>query len=196
MAVLRRPAPPSRSRALAASLACGLAVALAAACFVNVSGGRNNLRSPFDADGRDASAVVRHVGRNWKHGQGGVRKGSNIVSTSGFAGRTKKQKKKPDEKQEEPDRHTSSPVMYNGKEVAQLNGTLSEYKVDIWSGAHPVWQGKKGKVLLDASSVVKFQQRFGHLSDVYGTAGLEQLKQNEKLKKEIEERKKQGLKLY
>merc|ERR1711941_165372 len=104
------------------------------------------------------------------------------MGTSAQFGRAKKAKKtKPDEKQEEPERHTASPVMYNGKEVAQLNGTLSEYKVDIWSGAHPVWQGKKGKVLLDASSVVKFQQRFGHLSDVYGTAGLDQLKQNEKL---------------
>eukprot|EP00929_Paragymnodinium_shiwhaense_P093642 TRINITY_DN5385_c0_g1_i1.p2 TRINITY_DN5385_c0_g1~~TRINITY_DN5385_c0_g1_i1.p2 ORF type:complete len:120 (+),score=40.71 TRINITY_DN5385_c0_g1_i1:199-558(+) len=118
-------AAAARSRSqLPVALALALALVFAAcACFVNIAG-REQPR-------RDVSAVVRHVGRNWKHGQGGVRKGSNVVSTSGFAGRTKKQKKKPDEKQEEPDRHTASPVMYNGKEVAQLNGTLSEDKVDI-----------------------------------------------------------------
>mmetsp|Transcript_1283 Transcript_1283/g.2637 ORF Transcript_1283/g.2637 Transcript_1283/m.2637 type:complete len:207 (-) Transcript_1283:78-698(-) len=87
-------------------------------------------------------------------------------------------------------------IIYNNKVVGELNGTLTEYKVDIWSGAHPIWQGKKGKVLLDASSVTKFQEKFGAMADIFGDTGMEQLKMNEQLKKEQEENARMGLKVY
>merc|ERR1712046_92581 len=97
---------------------------------------------------------------------------------------------------ERPKRFESSPVYYKGEQVATLNGTMSEFKVDIWSGAHPAWQGKKGKVLLDNSALTKFQEKFGVAADVYGEQGMEQVKANEELKKKQEEMVAQGLKVY
>lgn len=90
----------------------------------------------------------------------------------------------------------TGPVLYQGKPVANLNGTLPEWKVDIWSGAHPVWQGKFSKVSLDTSSLTTFQTKFGALSDIFGEAGLDKLEENERMKAEMEARKKQGLKVY
>mmetsp|Transcript_313 Transcript_313/g.867 ORF Transcript_313/g.867 Transcript_313/m.867 type:complete len:217 (+) Transcript_313:111-761(+) len=92
-----------------------------------------------------------------------------------------------------PDYHQGAPVMYQGKQVAALNGTMTEYSVDIWSGAHPIWQGKKGKVMLDTGSLTRFQEKFSAMSDIYGEQGLEQLRMNEKLKKEQEARRKAGI---
>eukprot|EP00440_Ansanella_granifera_P045063 gb/GFBE01048835.1/.p1 GENE.gb/GFBE01048835.1/~~gb/GFBE01048835.1/.p1 ORF type:complete len:127 (+),score=60.95 gb/GFBE01048835.1/:1-381(+) len=111
----------------------------------------------------------------------------------------RKKKKGGGAQQEEkimPTIHTASPVIYNGEQVGILNGTLSEYKVDIWSGAHPVWQGKKGKVILDGSALTKFQEKFGDCSDIYGDIGLEQVKANEELKRKQKEMEAAGLKVY
>merc|ERR1712224_495644 len=50
------------------------------------------------------------------------------------------------------------PIMYKGKEVAQVNGTIPEYRVEIWAGSHPAWQGKKARVIIDDSSCVSFRK--------------------------------------
>jgi len=137
--------------------------------------------------------VVREVGRSWKNPK------KNFAAQQGpqsFGGKKKKGEEKKPVDTTPPPIHRDSPVIYNGKVVANLNGTISEYKVDIWSGAHPIWQGKKGKVLLDASSVTKFQEKWGAASDIYGEAGLDQLKANEEKKKELAARKAAGFKVY
>mmetsp|Transcript_28791 Transcript_28791/g.79336 ORF Transcript_28791/g.79336 Transcript_28791/m.79336 type:complete len:225 (+) Transcript_28791:147-821(+) len=161
--------------------------------FVAPGGGAHLRASP-----RDSSAVIREYGRGWREGQQVARKGARGGAALTMGGGKKKKKKGETVKEEKilPKIHRMSPVIYNGKKVAELNGTISEYKVDIWSGAHPIWQGKKGKVMLDASSVTKFQERFQSMSDIFGDIGIEQLKNNERVKKEMEERKKAGLKVY
>merc|ERR1719272_2627517 len=74
------------------------------------------------------------------------------------------------------------PIMYKGKEVAQVNGTIPEYRVEIWSGAHPAWQGKNARVSIDDTSCVKFQEKFGDLSDIFGAEGKEKVDENRKLR--------------
>merc|ERR1712039_896861 len=115
--------------------------------------------------------------------------GGGVVKPASFGGGKGQQVQKAEDiDSTPPEIHESVPVIFNGKEVARLNGTIKEYKVDIWSGAHPVWQGKKGKVMLDAGSAVKFQEKMGQFSDVFGSFGMDHLKKNEELKKEMERR--------
>lgn len=150
---------------------------------------------------RAASAIIRLGGRDWnadgtrKNSGGGVPDAAALAAAQAAKANAKKSTGGDGKVDRTPPHiYKGAPVIFNGKEVARVNGTLAEYKVDIWSGAHPVWQGKKAKVLLDAGSVTKFQERFQGMSDLFGTAGLEQLKKNEQIKKEQEERKKAGLK--
>ncbi|CAE7666080.1 TBC1D2 [Symbiodinium sp. CCMP2456] len=144
------------------------------------------------------SLVAREGGRDWHAGN--VMKKIDFKAAAAQAqARKKKKGEKGDGKKEvieRPKRFESSPVYYKGEQVATLNGTMSEFKVDIWSGAHPAWQGKKGKVLLDNSALTKFQEKFGMAADVYGEQGMEQVKANEELKKKQEEMAAQGLKVY
>mmetsp|Transcript_68520 Transcript_68520/g.203851 ORF Transcript_68520/g.203851 Transcript_68520/m.203851 type:complete len:211 (+) Transcript_68520:58-690(+) len=142
--------------------------------------------------------AARAAGRDWKPGNVAKKQDFRAAAAKAAAagGKKKKGGAKQEVVKEQPKIYRQSPIIYNGKQVATINGTIAEYKVDIWSGAHPIWQGKKGKVLLDASSVTKFQERFGFAAEVFGTTGLEQLEMNKKLKKEQEEREKLGLKAY
>merc|ERR1712039_777904 len=123
--------------------------------------------------------------------------GGGVVKPASFGGGKGQQVQKAEDiDSTPPEIHESVPVIFNGKEVARLNGTIKEYKVDIWSGAHPVWQGKKGKVMLDAGSCVKFQEKFGFATDVFGDTGMDQLQKNKELKEEMEKRKAEGLQSY
>mmetsp|Transcript_6102 Transcript_6102/g.13538 ORF Transcript_6102/g.13538 Transcript_6102/m.13538 type:complete len:213 (+) Transcript_6102:121-759(+) len=127
---------------------------------------------------------------------GGPPPGKKGKATPFMAGAPDKKKQNAGKKvdfSEAPDYHQGVPVMYQGKKVAAINGTMKEYAVDIWSGAHPIWQGKKGKVMLDTGAVTRFQEKFSMMSDTYGEQGLDQLRLNEKLKKEQEERRKAGI---
>ena len=145
---------------------------------------------------RADSLVIRQGGRDYKDGVKRGRGGGRPEGISSPFGRPGKAKKGEVIKIEPPKVFQSSPVIYNGKEVARVNGTLEEYKVDIWSGAHPLWQGKKSKVLLDVGSVTKFQEKFSSMADIFGDAGLDVLRKNQELKKEQEARKAAGLKSY
>eukprot|EP00933_Yihiella_yeosuensis_P035586 TRINITY_DN29174_c0_g4_i1.p1 TRINITY_DN29174_c0_g4~~TRINITY_DN29174_c0_g4_i1.p1 ORF type:complete len:195 (+),score=46.72 TRINITY_DN29174_c0_g4_i1:44-628(+) len=146
---------------------------------------------------RSQSLVARRGGRDWNSGSTAKKIDFKAAAAAaGAKGSKKKGKDKGPEEKIEPVVHTGSPVIYGGKEVLQINGTLKEYKVDIWSGAHPIWQGKKGKVLLDASALTRFQEKFGGVADIYGDTGLEQVKANQELKKEMEKRKAEGLSVY
>mmetsp|Transcript_45640 Transcript_45640/g.105950 ORF Transcript_45640/g.105950 Transcript_45640/m.105950 type:complete len:214 (+) Transcript_45640:82-723(+) len=151
----------------------------------------------FVASSYPAAASERLLIARQAKGQsgGGPPKGKGKGATPFMAGviDKKAQKAKKDAFLEPPDYHQGAPVMYQGKQVAALNGTMTEYSVDIWSGAHPIWQGKKGKVMLDTGSLTRFQEKFQSMSDIYGEQGLEQLRMNEKLKKEQEERRKAGI---
>mmetsp|Transcript_17215 Transcript_17215/g.14000 ORF Transcript_17215/g.14000 Transcript_17215/m.14000 type:complete len:191 (-) Transcript_17215:138-710(-) len=145
--------------------------------------------------------VARQGGRDWKAGNvqkrvdpGMGRPKKGLGAPVNFAKAAKAGKDSP--KIEPPEIKREVPLVFNGKQVGSLNGTLDMYKVDIWAGAHPVWQGKKGKVVLDASSLTKFQEKFGAGADYFGDLGMDQLKENQRLKEELEERKKKGLKVY
>eukprot|EP00418_Pyrodinium_bahamense_P019198 CAMPEP_0179126522 /NCGR_PEP_ID=MMETSP0796-20121207/59893_1 /TAXON_ID=73915 /ORGANISM="Pyrodinium bahamense, Strain pbaha01" /LENGTH=204 /DNA_ID=CAMNT_0020825275 /DNA_START=82 /DNA_END=696 /DNA_ORIENTATION=+ len=140
--------------------------------------------------------VAVQAGRDWKAGNVPKKQDFRAMAAKGGGGKKKKGQGSKVVDKTPPKIYTESKVVYNGEVVGTLNGTMAEYKVDIWSGAHPIWQGKKGKVLLDASSVTKFQEKFGVMADVFGDAGLEQLEMNKKLKKEQEEREKMGLKTF
>lgn len=139
-------------------------------------------------------AVAMQAGRGW--GPGNVKKIKKGGAPPNL-GKVAKKKGKEEEKEDTgPKTYDNAPVYFNGKKVTELNGTMNEYKVDIWSGAHPVWQGKKNKVLLDAGSLTRFQDKFGHMAEVFGDTGLEQLKENQRVQAEMEERRKQGIKTY
>jgi len=190
-----QPAEPRRRSAAAVLIAGAAAIVVVhaltcASAFV----GLPNLRG--DASARDG--VIMQYGRDWRNGERVAKRGEFGGGGGGGGALPKKKKKNKDGVEDKtlPKIFSSAPVMYNGAEVGKLNGTLSEYKVDIWSGAHPIWQGKKGKVLLDASSITKFQEKFKSMASIYGSAGIDQLENNEKLKKEQEERAKAGLKMY
>ena len=51
-------------------------------------------------------------------------------------------------------------VFCNGQEVMVTSGTMPEYKVDIWSGNHPFFQGSGNSVITDEGRVNRFQRRF------------------------------------
>ncbi|CAK8988275.1 unnamed protein product [Durusdinium trenchii] len=144
------------------------------------------------------SLVTCYSGRDWNAGN--VLKKIDFQAAAAQA-KERAAKKKANKGQEEkrrelPTIHKASPVYYNGDQVASVNGTMQEYKVDIWNGVHPAWQGKKGKVLLDNSALTKFQEKYGMASDVYGEQGMEQVKMNRARKKKAEEMAAQGLKVY
>jgi large subunit ribosomal protein L31 len=150
---------------------------------------------PAVTHGSNPASVAMKGGRDWKAGN--IPKKSDFKAVAATAAKKKKAGSAgKEEKAEEPTVHQNVPVIFNGKEVTKLNGTLKEYKVDIWSGAHPVWQGKKGKVSLDASAAVKFQEKYGAMADIFGSHGMEQLEKNKQIKAEQEERARQGLKAY
>mmetsp|Transcript_107185 Transcript_107185/g.313431 ORF Transcript_107185/g.313431 Transcript_107185/m.313431 type:complete len:210 (-) Transcript_107185:338-967(-) len=175
----------------AVSLMSSKSATAGAAAFVGLAATPNTVLAPLASRG----LVARGVGRDWNPGNVAKKQDFRAAAKT-FGGGKKKKGKKEEVVKEQPKIFRDSPIMYNGKKVGTLNGTIAEYKVDIWSGAHPIWQGKKGKVLLDASSVTKFQERFGFASDIFGTAGLEQLERNKKIKAEQEERERLGLKAY
>ena len=147
---------------------------------------------------RDQSLVTRYGGRDWHAGNVLKKIDFQAAAAQAQARAAKKKKEGAGEKKrpEPPTIHKASPVFYNGDEVAKLNGTMAEYKVDIWSGVHPAWQGKKGKVMMDNSALTKFQEKFGMAAEVYGDQGMEQVKANEERKKKQEEMAAAGLKIY
>mmetsp|Transcript_16820 Transcript_16820/g.29567 ORF Transcript_16820/g.29567 Transcript_16820/m.29567 type:complete len:177 (-) Transcript_16820:89-619(-) len=71
-----------------------------------------------------------------------------------------------------------SPVYFNGDEVTVLNGTVASYKVDVWKGSHPLWNGQGGKLKLDNSRLARWQVTMGHLSHIYGDQGLDMAEAN------------------
>ncbi|CAJ1332973.1 unnamed protein product [Effrenium voratum] len=149
---------------------------------------------------RDQSLMTRSSGRDW-HAGNVLKKVDFTAAAAQAQARAAKKKKdaaagKDKERPQPPKIFKKSPVYYNGEQVSAVNGTLGEYKVDIWSGVHPAWQGRKGKVLMDNSALTKFQEKFGHAAAVYGDQGMEQVKANKELKKKQEEMAKQGLKVY
>mmetsp|Transcript_6027 Transcript_6027/g.13793 ORF Transcript_6027/g.13793 Transcript_6027/m.13793 type:complete len:203 (+) Transcript_6027:55-663(+) len=159
--------------------------------------GANAAFTPAVVATRKGGATALRVGREWRAGNVPKPSGKGGGAPRTFGGGGKKKIKKVSEIDKTPPKvFQSSPIIYQGKEVGTINGTIPEYVVDIWSGAHPVWQGKKGKVLLDASSVTKFQERWGGSADVFGNLGLEQVEKNKELKAEQEARRAAGLKSY
>eukprot|EP00913_Durusdinium_trenchii_P016009 g15046.t1 len=125
------------------------------------------------------SLVTCYSGRDWNAGN--VLKKIDFQAAAAQA-KERAAKKKANKGQEEkrrelPTIHKASPVYYNGDQ---------EYKVDIWNGVHPAWQGKKGKVLLDNSALTKFQEKYGMASDVYGEQGMEQVKARQLKPKPVE----------
>ncbi|CAE8650630.1 unnamed protein product [Polarella glacialis] len=141
--------------------------------------------------------VARNAGRDWRPGNEMKKVDFKAAAEQSRLAKAKKSGAgSKDVVKLLPTIHMQSEVIYNGEKVAVLNGTLALYKVDIWSGAHPVWQGKKGKVLLDASSLTKFQEKYGAASSIYGDLGLDQVKMNEQLRKKQDEMKAAGLKVY
>ena len=47
-----------------------------------------------------------------------------------------------------PEFHKESEVICNGEVVYTISGTKERYDVDLWSGNHPFYQGKKGANIL------------------------------------------------
>ena len=58
-----------------------------------------------------------------------------------------------------PEYHQECKVFYRGEHVMTVGATVPEMTVEIWSGSHPFYTGKKG--LVDtAGRVEKFQRKF------------------------------------
>lgn len=75
-----------------------------------------------------------------------------------------------------PEWHDDAPVLCNGVEVMRIGGTKDQYKVDIYSGNHPFYQGNKNFVKVDNGQLVKFKKRFAELDlkavDLAGPPGM------------------------
>lgn len=54
-----------------------------------------------------------------------------------------------------PEWHPEAPVICNGVEVMKVGGTKSVYKVDIYSGNHPFYNGVKSMLLTDDGQLNK-----------------------------------------
>mmetsp|Transcript_60518 Transcript_60518/g.155941 ORF Transcript_60518/g.155941 Transcript_60518/m.155941 type:complete len:183 (+) Transcript_60518:83-631(+) len=142
------------------------------------------------------NSVAMRAGRDWRPGNEAKKFDFKAAAAQSSLDSKKKKNNGDGVEKSQPKRYENVHIVYNGKEVGSLNGTISEYKVDIWSGAHPVWQGKKGKVLLDTGSLTKFQEKYGASADIFGDMGMDVLAENKKVKAEQEKRKEQGLKVY
>ncbi|CAK0794530.1 unnamed protein product [Prorocentrum cordatum] len=147
---------------------------------------------------RSGRTVAMQAMRGWTAGN--VQKGNKGAGGPANMGAAKKEKKSKENDEDQKTKvlptYNNVPVIFNGNKVTAINGTIKEYKVDIWSGAHPVWQGKKNKVMLDAGSLTRFQDKYGAMANIFGDTGLEQLEENKRVKAEMEERRKQGLQVY
>ena len=78
----------------------------------------------------------------------------------------KKVKRVKGEKAKQPEFYESAVVICNGQEVMSVGGTQKEYVVDIWSGNHPFFQGKKGAIMTDIGQVSRFGNKYGDLGEL------------------------------
>ena len=78
----------------------------------------------------------------------------------------KKVKRVKGEKAVQPEFYQEAKVVCNGQEVMTVGGTQAEYVVDIWSGNHPFFQGKKGAIMTDVGQVTRFGDKYGDLGDL------------------------------
>lgn len=67
-----------------------------------------------------------------------------------------------------PDWHEDVPVYCNGELVMTVAGTKEQYDVELWSGNHPFYQGKQGKLITDDGQITKFNTKFDELEDLFG----------------------------
>ena len=77
-----------------------------------------------------------------------------------------KLKRSKGEKAKQPKFFEEARVICNGQEVMTVGGTQEEYVVDIWSGNHPFFQGKKGAVATEVGQVTRFGDKYGDLGDL------------------------------
>merc|ERR1712070_325776 len=66
----------------------------------------------------------------------------------------------------QPEWFEEAKVFCNGVEVMTVGGTQAEYVVDIWSGNHPFFQGKKWAIMTDVGQVTRFGDKYGDLGDL------------------------------
>ncbi|XP_076892072.1 large ribosomal subunit protein bL31c-like [Bidens hawaiensis] len=78
-----------------------------------------------------------------------------------------------------PEFHEDAKVHCSGEHVLTTGGTKKDYVVDVWSGNHPFYLGRRSANLIDADQVDKFRKKFG------GVGGLDQFMQIPTLKGEI-----------
>ncbi|KAK7321770.1 hypothetical protein VNO77_32696 [Canavalia gladiata] len=57
-------------------------------------------------------------------------------------------------------------VYCNGELVLTTGGTQKEYVVDVWSGNHPFYLGKRSDAMVSDNQVEKFRKKFGELSQI------------------------------
>lgn len=67
-----------------------------------------------------------------------------------------------------PEFYYSSKVYCNGELVMETAGPQEKYDVEVWSGNHPFYQGKKGTIVQDEGQVESFKSKYGELDDVFG----------------------------
>ncbi|GAB2291795.1 hypothetical protein Dimus_026048 [Dionaea muscipula] len=63
-----------------------------------------------------------------------------------------------------PEFYSEAKVYCNGELVLTTGGTQEEYKVDVWSGNHPFYLGKRTALVFDGDQLEKFRRRFGELT--------------------------------
>jgi len=78
----------------------------------------------------------------------------------------KKVKRTKGDKAVQPEFFQEAKVICNGQEVMTVGGTQAEYVVDIWSGNHPFFQGKRGAIMTDVGQVTRFGDKYGDLGDL------------------------------
>ena len=65
-----------------------------------------------------------------------------------------------------PDWYPNAKVYCDGQLIMKVGSTKPRLNVDIWSGNHPFFQGKKGAIMTDVGQVTRFGDKYGDLGDL------------------------------
>jgi len=71
-----------------------------------------------------------------------------------------------------PKYYEEAKVYCKGEHVMTVSGTQEEYKVDVWSGNHPLYQGSKSANAADDGPLSRFNSKYEGMEDLLEVPNL------------------------